>query len=42
MLTRFLPVTGVILFLAVGLAWRAWLQYRRHGHAGVLLFRSGR
>ena len=41
MVARILPLLGVILFFGVGLLWRAWLQYRRHGHTGITLFRSG-
>src|SRR3954471_16406464 len=41
MVMRVLPLIGVILFFGVGIVWRAWLQYRRHGHTGITLFRSG-
>lgn len=41
MLTRVLPLAGFLLFFAIGVVWRSWLQYRRHGHAGIILFRSG-
>jgi protein-S-isoprenylcysteine O-methyltransferase Ste14 len=40
MLARILPLVGIVLFLGVGVVWRSWLQYRRHGHAGIILFRS--
>jgi protein-S-isoprenylcysteine O-methyltransferase Ste14 len=40
MFMRVLPLAGFMLFFAVGVVWRSWLQYRRHGHAGVILFRS--
>lgn len=36
---RYLPVVGIVLFIAVGVVWRAWIQYRRHGNAGLILFR---
>jgi protein-S-isoprenylcysteine O-methyltransferase Ste14 len=39
---RFVPLIGVVLFVGVGLVWRAWLQKRRYGTSGVVLFRSGR
>ncbi|MDB5306222.1 MAG: hypothetical protein JWO38_424 [Gemmataceae bacterium] len=39
---RYLPVIGVGLFFFVGLVWRPWLQYRRYGDPGVILFRSAR
>jgi protein-S-isoprenylcysteine O-methyltransferase Ste14 len=37
---RDLPLIGIAFFFAVGFVWRPWLQYRRHGTAGVILFRS--
>jgi protein-S-isoprenylcysteine O-methyltransferase Ste14 len=40
MLARILPLTGLALFFGVGFVWRSWLQYRRHGHAGIIMFRS--
>jgi protein-S-isoprenylcysteine O-methyltransferase Ste14 len=36
------PLIGVVVFAAVGIVWRAWLQRRRFGHSGLVLFRSGR
>ena len=42
MLSRFLPLLGVILFVGVGFIFRAWLQYRRYGQLGIILFRSAR
>ena len=41
MLLRLLPLVGVVGLLAVCF-WRAWLQSRRIGTSGVMLFRSGR
>jgi protein-S-isoprenylcysteine O-methyltransferase Ste14 len=41
MAVRVLPLFGAILFFGIGVVWRVWLQYRRHGHTGVTLFRSG-
>ena len=41
MLLRLLPLVGVVGVLAVCF-WRAWLQSRRIGMSGVMLFRSGR
>lgn len=41
MISRSLPLLGVVLFLAVTCGWRPWLQRRRHGSSGILLFRSG-
>lgn len=42
MISRSLPLVGVVLFLVVICCWRPWLQSRRHGSSGVLLFRAGR
>lgn len=42
MVSRSLPLIGAVLLLAVICGWRPWLQARRHGSSGVLLFRSGR
>jgi len=42
MISRSLPLVGVVLFLVVICCWRPWLQARRHGSSGVLLFRAGR
>jgi protein-S-isoprenylcysteine O-methyltransferase Ste14 len=41
MVTRVLPLAGFLFIFMVGFVWRSWLQYRRHGHAGIILFRSG-
>jgi protein-S-isoprenylcysteine O-methyltransferase Ste14 len=35
------PLTGVLLLLAIVFVWRPWLQRHRHGSSGILLFRSG-
>ena len=40
MIWRFLPLTGVLLLFAVAGGWRPWLQRRRHGTSGIVLFRS--
>jgi len=39
---RYLPLTGVVLIVFITGCLRPWLQFRRHGTFGVLLFRSGR
>ena len=39
---RFLPLLGLVLFVGVGVFWRSWLQRRRFGHSGIVMFRSGR
>ncbi len=36
-----IPFVEFWLFLALGLVWRAWLQARRYGGSGVMLFREG-
>jgi protein-S-isoprenylcysteine O-methyltransferase Ste14 len=37
---RTLPLVGVLLFIAIAFGWRPWLQRRRYGTSGLLLFRS--
>lgn len=39
-LTRFAPLIGISLFFAVGFGWRSWLQRRRYGQSGVILFQQ--
>jgi protein-S-isoprenylcysteine O-methyltransferase Ste14 len=38
---RFLPLAGVLALFAVAFCWRPWLQFRRHGNWGIVLFRGG-
>jgi protein-S-isoprenylcysteine O-methyltransferase Ste14 len=38
MTSQFLPLSGMTFFFALGLGWRAWLQYRRHGTTGIVVF----
>lgn len=38
---RFVPLLGILLLIALAFFWRPWLQYRRHGTWGVILFRTG-
>ena len=38
---RFLPLSGVVLLIAIALGLRPLLQFRRHGTFGIFLFRSG-
>jgi protein-S-isoprenylcysteine O-methyltransferase Ste14 len=42
MISRLLPLVGVVLFVGIVFGWRPWLQHRRHGTWGVVLFRSTR
>jgi protein-S-isoprenylcysteine O-methyltransferase Ste14 len=37
---RFLPLAGILILVVLALGWRPWLQRRRYGASGVLLFRS--
>ncbi|HWE22140.1 MAG TPA: isoprenylcysteine carboxylmethyltransferase family protein [Hyphomicrobiaceae bacterium] len=39
---RYLPLAGVVLIVVITACVRPWLQWRRHGTFGILLFRSGR
>jgi protein-S-isoprenylcysteine O-methyltransferase Ste14 len=39
---RFLPLVGAVLVVGVVGCWRPWLQFRRHGTWGIILFRSSR
>ncbi len=41
MTPRVLPLLETVLFVLVGMVWRAWLQVRRTGSTGIMLFRSG-
>ena len=36
-----LPLAGVLLLAAIVFAWRPWLQRRRHGSWGIVLFKPG-
>src|SRR6188508_2963809 len=40
MVTRYLPLAGMIAFVAIGFVWRGWLQYRKYGQSGIALFRA--
>jgi len=37
-----LPLIAVLAFYGLGFGWRAWVQLRRYGSSGIVLFRSGR
>lgn len=41
MIWRFLPLAGVLLLITVAFIWRPWLQLRRHGSRGILVFQPG-
>ncbi len=41
-MSRYLPLVGSVLFVAIAVCWRPWWQRRRYGSSGILLFRSGR
>jgi protein-S-isoprenylcysteine O-methyltransferase Ste14 len=38
---RWLPLGGVLATLVIAFLWRPWLQRRRYGSSGILLFRTG-
>jgi protein-S-isoprenylcysteine O-methyltransferase Ste14 len=38
---RFVPLSGVMLLIAIALCLRPFLQFYRHGTSGIFLFRSG-
>jgi protein-S-isoprenylcysteine O-methyltransferase Ste14 len=42
MIARWLPALFLLIFIGLGVGWRAWLQWGRFGSTGVVLFRSGR
>ena len=37
---RFVPLAGVLATIAIAFLWRPWLQRRRTGAGGILLFRG--
>ena len=37
---RYVPLAAVLATAAIAFLWRPWLQRRRYGHSGILLFRS--
>jgi hypothetical protein len=41
MISRWLPLIGVVVFLGTVCCWRPWLQARRYGSSRILFFRSG-
>lgn len=41
-MVRSAPLILLSVFFGVGFGWRAWLQRRRFGSSGIMLFRSGR
>ena len=41
MITRCVPLIGVLLLFAIAGGWRPWLQRRRTGSSGFCMFRSG-
>ncbi len=40
MIWHLLPLMGMALFVGIVFCWRPWLQFRRHGTWGIVLFRS--
>ena len=41
MASRYLPLVGVALLCVVAFIWRPWLQLRRHGSRGIVVFQPG-
>jgi protein-S-isoprenylcysteine O-methyltransferase Ste14 len=41
MIWRYLPLIGIVLFVTLTFCWRSWLQRRRYGTSGIVLFRRG-
>lgn len=41
MISTWLPLIGIVVFLGVVCCWRPWLQFHRYGSTGILFFRSG-
>ena len=39
---RYLPLAGTLILFAIVFVWRPWLQRRRHGTWGVVLFKGSR
>ena len=37
---RFLPLVCVLMFNGLGIGWRAWVQWRRTGETGIVLFKN--
>jgi protein-S-isoprenylcysteine O-methyltransferase Ste14 len=42
MLSRSLPLAGMAVIIVITLCVRPWVQYRRYGTFGLVLFRSGK
>jgi protein-S-isoprenylcysteine O-methyltransferase Ste14 len=42
MFWRHLPLAGIVAIVVIGCGVRPWLQYRRYGSSGILLFQSGK
>jgi protein-S-isoprenylcysteine O-methyltransferase Ste14 len=40
-LFRYLPLAGTLILVAIVCIWRPWLQRRRHGTWGLVLFKGG-
>jgi len=40
--SRYLPLAGTLILFAIVFVWRPWLQRRRHGTWGVVLFKGSR
>ena len=40
-LSRYLPLVGTLILVAIVFLWRPWLQRRRHGNWGIVVFKGG-
>lgn len=40
MIWRVLPLIAMLMLTGIALVWRPWLQYRRYGTLGIVVFRS--
>jgi protein-S-isoprenylcysteine O-methyltransferase Ste14 len=38
--SRFAPLAGLTLFVFLAVVWRGWLQYRKYGSLGIVLFQK--
>lgn len=39
-LSRYLPLAGMLILVAIVFVWRPWLQRRRHGTWGIVVFKG--
>jgi protein-S-isoprenylcysteine O-methyltransferase Ste14 len=39
-LSKYLPLAGILMLVAIVFVWRPWLQRRRHGTWGIVVFKG--